>query len=80
MSDVFGQIDELVLCLPEKKWMSIYVHWAHRAACGHLGPLVPAQLKRPCIAGASLYSWSVLCEAPTQREKVALYLFRLTRY
>jgi hypothetical protein len=32
------EMDELVFCLPEKKWMSIYVHWAHRAACGHLGP------------------------------------------
>ena len=32
------EIDELVFCLPEKKWMSICVHWAHLAACGHLGP------------------------------------------
>jgi hypothetical protein len=36
MSDVSGSsesvIDELVLCLPEKKWMSIYVHRAHLAA------------------------------------------------
>jgi hypothetical protein len=30
-------MDELVFCLPEK-WMSIYVHWAHLAAYGHLGP------------------------------------------
>ena len=26
------EMDELVLCLPEKKWMSIYVHRAHLAA------------------------------------------------
>jgi hypothetical protein len=32
------EMDELVFCLPEEKWMSIYVHWAHLAACGHLGP------------------------------------------
>jgi hypothetical protein len=22
-------MDELVFCLPEKKWMSIFVHWGH---------------------------------------------------
>jgi hypothetical protein len=26
------EMDELVFCLPEKKWMSIYVHGAHLAA------------------------------------------------
>ena len=38
------------------------VHWAHLAACGHLGPWylpswrVPVQLECPCIAGLTLYS------------------------
>jgi hypothetical protein len=35
------EMDELVFCLPEEKWMSIYVHWAHLAACGPPRPLVP---------------------------------------
>jgi hypothetical protein len=26
------EVDELVFCLPEKKWMSIYVHRAHLTA------------------------------------------------
>jgi len=44
------EMDELVFCLPEKKWMSIYGHWGHLAACGYLGSLVPAP------AEVSLYS------------------------
>jgi hypothetical protein len=34
----FARFLTCMSCLPEKKWMSIYVHWARLAACGHLGP------------------------------------------
>jgi hypothetical protein len=58
-------MDELVFCLPEKKWVSIYVHCV---ACGHLGLWylpswsVPGQLECPWTAGVSLDSWSVLVQ------------------
>ena len=48
-----AEMGELVFCLPEKKWVSIFVHWAHLAAYGHLGTWylpswsVPVQLECP---------------------------------
>ena len=44
--------------------------------------LVPAQLKRPCIAGASLYSWGIpvqlerpVCEAQPRRGRRLYYTY-----
>jgi hypothetical protein len=35
---VLVEMDKLVFYLPEKKWVSIFVHLAHLAAYGRLGP------------------------------------------
>jgi hypothetical protein len=48
------EMDELVFCLPEKKWMSMYT-----------GPILPpAATSAPgtYLAGVSLYSWIVLVQ------------------
>jgi len=60
-------MDELVFRLPEKQWMSMYVHGPPRH-------LELAQLKRCCTDGVSLVQGTA-----TQREMAVLYLFRLTK-